>query len=184
MSPLTCFHHCGDWGLQIHDLRPLWALLLWAYRLCVRGMVACQGVTHHSLQLKLSSLRNFMFTDKFWHSVCYNRFVESSLLCVSCWQMLYFKICSQVNNMPSLHSSGPSLVASVFISAHMIKRIVSHRSSHDICKMIHQIQKTSQATSGSGRKGVQEPTPRPPDLEAPVIQFGGPVYNLRAKNDF
>ena len=23
--------------------------------------------------------------------------------------------------------------------------------------------------------------PQPPDLEAPVIQFGGPVYNLRAK---
>ena len=143
-----------------------------AYRLCVRGVVACQGVTHHSLQLKLSSLRNFTFTDKFWHSVRYNRFVESSLLCVSCWQTLYFKICSQVNNMPSLHSSGPSLVASVFISAHMIKRIVSHRSSRDICKMIHQIQKTSQATSGSGRKGVQEPAP------PPTPRFGGPSYTI------
>ena len=36
-------------------------------------------------------------------------------------------------------------------------------------------------TSGSrGGPGGPGP-PRPPDLEASVIQFGGPVYNLRAK---
>ena len=32
--------------------------------------------------------------------------------------------------------------------------------------------------STSGSRGIP---PWPPDLEAPVIQFGGPVYNLRAK---
>ena len=33
----------------------------------------------------------------------------------------------------------------------------------------------------SGSRGVPGPAPRPPDLEGPVIQFGGPVYILRAK---
>ena len=36
------------------------------------------------------------------------------------------------------------------------------------------------ADPGGGGPGGPGP-PRPPDLEAPVIQFGGPVYNLRAK---
>ena len=37
----------------------------------------------------------------------------------------------------------------------------------------------SLADPGGGPGGPGPP--RPPDLEAPVIQFGGPVYNLRAK---
>ena len=46
---------------------------------------------------------------------------------------------------------------------------------------IHDPNVSSCFTSGS-RGGPGGPGPRrPPDLEAPVIQFGGPVYNLRAK---
>ena len=37
----------------------------------------------------------------------------------------------------------------------------------------------SLADPGGGPGGPGPP--RPQDLEAPVIQFGGPVYNLRAK---
>ena len=36
------------------------------------------------------------------------------------------------------------------------------------------------ATLADPGGGARSP-PDPPDLEAPVIQFGGPVYNLRAK---
>ena len=36
-------------------------------------------------------------------------------------------------------------------------------------------------TSESGGGALGARAPLPPDLEAPVIQFGGPVYNLRAK---
>ena len=44
-------------------------------------------------------------------------------------------------------------------------------------RIVSRVFDTSGSRGGPGGPGP----PRPPDLEAPDIQFGGPVYNLRAK---